>query len=259
MKNSKLLILFVGVVFFFLIGPFLMIFLTSFSADVAMRFPPRGFSMMWYERALSVRMFRITFWISLQVSLWATLTALVLGVPAAYANVRYRYPGKGLVELLFSSPAIVPGLIIGFSLLRYFVFMGNLPVIFGLYVGHAAILLPYTVRVVSASLRNLNVDIEEAAVSLGSSPVHAFFSVVLPNIRGGIAAAFILSFITSFNDVPVSMFLTGPGVATLPIQMLMFMEFYYDPTIAALSSIIIVITVLIVQGAEKLLGISKYI
>jgi putative spermidine/putrescine transport system permease protein len=83
--------------------------------------------------------------------------------------------------------------------------------------------------------------------------------VVFPNIRSGIAAAFILAFITSFNNVPISLFLTGPGVATLPIQMLIYMEYYYDPTISALSSIIILITVLIVQSAEKLLGISKYV
>jgi putative spermidine/putrescine transport system permease protein len=74
-----------------------------------------------------------------------------------------------------------------------------------------------------------------------------------------LVAAFILAFITSFNNVPVSLFLTGPGVATLPIQMLSYMEYYYDPTISALSSIIIVLTVIVVQSAERLLGISKYV
>jgi putative spermidine/putrescine transport system permease protein len=259
MKISRLLIFFTALVFFFLIGPFIMIFLTSFNADAVMRFPPRGFSLAWYAKAFGVRMFRTTFWISLRVGVCATLTALRLGVPAAYANVRYRYRGKAAVDLLLSAPAIVPGLIVGFALLRYFVYVSNFPIELGLFIGHTAILLPYTVRVVSASLRNFSVDVEEAAVNLGSSPVHAFFSVVLPNIRSGLAAAFILAFITSFNDVPVSMFLTGPGVATLPIQMLIYMEFYYDPTISALSSIIIVITVIIVQSAEKLLGISKFI
>jgi len=134
-----------------------------------------------------------------------------------------------------------------------------MPIIVGLYLGHTAILLPYTVRVVSASLRNFDPDVEEAAVSLGSSRLFAFLSVILPNIRAGVVAAFILAFITSFNNVPVSVFLTGPGVATLPIQMLVYMEYYFDPTIAALSSIIIVITIVIVQTAEKLLGISRYV
>lgn len=259
MKQSKLLILITVIVFIFLIGPFIMIFLTSFSSDTIMRFPPEGFTMAWYKKALNIEMFRTTFWVSLQTGLLATMTAMLLGVPIAYANIRYDYLGKGLLELLFSSPAIVPGMVIGFSLLRFFVYISNIPIIVGLYLGHTAILLPYTVRVVSSSLRNFEDDIEQAAISLGSTQVHAFFAVVLPNIQSGLVAAFILAFITSFNNVPVSLFLTGPGVATLPIQMLGYMEYYYDPTISAISSIIIVLTIIVVQSAERLLGISKYV
>ncbi len=259
MKNSKILILITVIMFIFLIGPFLVIIISSFSSDAIMRFPPKGFSFRWYDKVLNIDMFRTTFWMSLKVGLAATFTALVLGVPVAYTNVRFRYPGKSALELFFSSPAIVPGLVIGFSLLRFFIYVTRVPIMMGLYLGHTAILFPYTVRVVSASLRNFDPGVEEAAVSLGSTPLHAFFSVVVPNIKSGLIAAFILAFITSFNNVPVSLFLTGPGVATLPIQMLIYMEYYFDPTISALSSILIVFTILVVQGAEKLLGISKYI
>ncbi len=111
-------------------------------------------------------------------------------------------------------------------------------------------------RVVSASLRNLNLSIEEAAISLGASPLRTFFLVVMPNIRSGIVAAFILSFITSFNNVPISLFLTGPGVATLPIRMMLYMEYNYDPTIAALSTLLIIFTVAIVQAMERILKVS---
>jgi len=259
MKNSKILIFITVLVFIFLIGPFIMIFLTSFSSDSIMRFPPKGFTLAWYQKSLNIQMFRTTFWISLYTGLAATFTALVLGIPVAYANVKYTYKGKNVLELMFSSPAIVPGLVIGFALLRFFVYLTDIPIVIGLYLGHTAILFPYTVRVVSSSLRNFDGDIENAAVSLGSSPVHAFFAVVLPNIKSGLVAAFILAFITSFNNVPVSLFLTGPGIATLPIQMLSYMEYYYDPTISAISSIIIVFTIIVVQSAEKLLGISKYV
>jgi putative spermidine/putrescine transport system permease protein len=258
MKNSKILIAIMALMFVFLIGPFVVIIISSFSNDAVMRFPPRGFSLQWYEKVLNIQMFQTTFWMSLKTGLAATFTALLLGVPIAYTNVRFRYPGKNVLELFFSSPAIVPGLVIGFSLLRFFIYVTQVPILLGLYLGHTAILFPYTVRVVSASLRNFDPGIEEAAVSLGSTPLHAFFAVVLPNIRSGLVAAFILAFITSFNNVPVSLFLTGPGVATLPIQMLIYMEYYFDPTISALSSILIVLTVIIVQAAEKLLGISKY-
>lgn len=258
MKKSKFLMIITILMIIFLIGPFVIIILSSFSSESVMRFPPTGYSFKWYEKVINIDMFKTTFFVSLKIGLLATLTALIMGIPVAYANVKYSYKGKGAVEVLFSSPAIIPGLVVGFALLRFFVYFTNLPIIIGLYLGHTAILFPYTVRVVSASMRNFDLSVEEAAVSLGSSPFYAFMSVVFPNIKAGIAAAFILAFITSFNNVPLSLFLTGPGVATLPVQMLVYMEYYYDPTIAALSSIIILITILIVQSSERILGISKY-
>jgi putative spermidine/putrescine transport system permease protein len=116
--------------------------------------------------------------------------------------------------------------------------------------------LPYAVRVVSASLNNLRSDIEEAAVLLGSSRAGAFFRVVMPNIRSGILAAFILGFVTSFNQVPVSLFLSGPGVRTLPIDMLSYMEITYDPSVAALSALLAFMSIGIVFLAERFLGFS---
>lgn len=259
MKSSKSLMLILILMMVFLLGPFLVIILSSFGTEALMKFPPKGFSLNWYDKVLNIRMFQVTFWISLKVGLAATGTALLLGIPVSYAIVRFRFVGKNALELLFSSPAIIPGLVIGFSLLRFFIYVGHIPIIAGLYLGHTAILLPYTIRVVSASLRNVDPAVEEAAVSLGASRTFSFLSVILPNIRAGVVAALILAFIISFNNVSVSLFLTGPGVATLPIQMLVYMEYYFDPTIAALSSILIIVTVLIVQAAEKLLGISQYV
>jgi putative spermidine/putrescine transport system permease protein len=139
------------------------------------------------------------------------------------------------------------------------VLLYDLPVTASLLVGHTALLLPYTVRVVSSSLANLRVDIDDAAVTLGATRLQAFFKVVLPNIRAGVAAAFVLAFITSFNQVPVSLFLTGPGVSTLPIEMMAYMETSYDPSIAALSTLLVVFTIVLVAVTEKVLGISKYV
>lgn len=256
-QRSTDLILYLALIF--LLGPFLIIFVASFGAESTLAFPPSGFSLQWFEKVFSVRMFRDAFTTSLQVAVLGTTTALILGVPAAYALVRFQFKGKDTLELLFSSPAIVPGLVVGLALLRFFVLVSGLPVLFGLYLGHTAILFPYTVRVVSGSLRNLDPSIEEAAQSLGANRLRSFLLVTLPNIRSGILAAFILAFITSFNNVPISLFLTGPGVATLPIQMMLYMEYYFDPTIAALSTILIVFTVLIVQGMERALNISTHI
>ena len=140
-----------------------------------------------------------------------------------------------------------------------FISVIHFPVLASLIVGHTALLLPYTVRVVSSSLANLRVDIDDAAMTLGATRLQAFFKVILPNIRSGVAAAFILAFITSFNQVPVSLFLTGPGISTLPIEMMAYMETSYDPSIAALSTLLVLFTLLVVAATEKLLGISQYV
>ena len=114
-------------------------------------------------------------------------------------------------------------------------------------------------RVISASLRNLDPYVEDAAVSLGANRLRGFLLVVLPNMQAGIAAAFVLGFITSFNNVPVSLFLSGPGVTTLPVSMLSYLEYYFDPTIAALSTLLVIFTVVLVQTAERVLGLSQFV
>ena len=161
--------------------------------------------------------------------------------------------------MLLSCPIIVPGIIVGLALLRYLVIPTGVTIMLALFLAHSALVLPYAVRVVAASMENLRTDIEEAAMLLGCTRSGAFRRVVLPNIRGGVLAAFILGFITSFNQVPVSLFLSGPGVRTLPIDMIAYMEINYDPSIAALSALLAFLSVAIVFAAERFLGFSRYV
>ena len=243
----------------FLIGPFFIIVAASFSAGETLAFPPQGFSFRWIAKVFTVESFQQSFVTSMILAIGGTKSALVLGVPAAYAMSRYRLPGAETVRFMVSMPIIVPGIIVGLALLRYFVLPIGLSISLALFVAHTALVLPYAVRVVSASLANLRSDMEEAAVLLGSSRLGAFFRVVLPNIRGGILSAFILGFVTSFNQVPVSLFLSGPGVRTLPIDMLGYMEIVFDPSIAALSSLLAFLSIGIVFAAERFLGFSRYV
>ncbi len=248
-----------SLVILFLIGPFLVIIAASFSAGETLAFPPQGFSFRWIIKVFTVESFQQSFVTSMILAIGGTLVALVLGIPASYAMSRYRLPFSETVRTIVSAPVIVPGIVVGLALLRYFVVPIGMPITLALFLAHTALVLPYAVRVVSASLANLRSDIEEAAVLLGSSRLGAFFRVVLPNIRGGILAAFILGFVTSFNQVPVSLFLSGPGVRTLPIDMLGYMEIVFDPSIAALSSLLAFMSMGIVLVAERFLGFSRYV
>ncbi|MEY3139595.1 MAG: hypothetical protein RL298_336 [Pseudomonadota bacterium] len=246
-------------VLFFLVGPFLVVFVAGFSDGETLLFPPKAYSMRWVWHVFELESFQRSFVTSMWVGVISTLVALLLGLPVAYALSRASLKGQEWVKTWLTLPVVVPGIIVGLALLNHMVLVFNLPVISSLIVGHACLLVPYTVRVVSSSLANLRHDIEDAAVTLGATRWQAFFKVVLPNIRAGVAAAFVLAFITSFNQVPVSLFLTGPGVSTLPIEMMAYMETSYDPSIAALSTVLVVFTMVVVGLTEKLLGISKYV
>lgn len=247
------------IVLLFLIGPFFIIVAASLSAGETLTFPPQGLSLRWVIKVFEVPSFRDSFAMSMFLAIGGTFAALLLGVPAAYALSRYKLPFGETIRTIVSSPIIVPGIIVGLALLRYIVVPFGVGITAALFVAHTALVLPYAVRVVSASLNNLRSDMEEAAVLLGCSRVGAFFRVVLPNIRSGILAAFILGFVTSFNQVPVSLFLSGPGVRTLPIDMLSYMEITYDPSVAALSALLAFMSMAIVMLAERFLGFSRYV
>ena len=243
----------------FLIGPFFIIVAAGLSAGDFLAFPPKGLSLKWYIKVFEVESFRESFALSMFLAVFGTITALVLGVPAAYALSRYNIPYGETIKTVVAAPIIGPGIIVGLALLRYLVVPLNLTITLALFLAHTALVLPYAVRVVSSSLNNLRSDMEEAAVLLGCSRIGAFIRVVLPNIQSGVLAAFILGFVTSFNQVPVSLFLSGPGVRTLPIDMLSYMEITYDPSVAALSALLALMSVIIIFVAEKFLGFSRYV
>ncbi|WP_226780626.1 ABC transporter permease [Oceaniglobus trochenteri] len=259
MNNRLATWVILGLTLTFLIGPFLIIIAAALSAGNTLAFPPQGISLKWFIKVFQVDSFRMSFGVSMFLAIFGTLTALLLGIPASYGMARYKVPGAEFVRLVVSSPIIVPGIIVGLALLRYLVIPTGVGIGPALFMAHTALVLPYAVRVVSASMENLRVDMEEAALLLGCTRFTAFLRIVLPNIKGGVLAAFILGFVTSFNQVPVSLFLSGPGLRTLPIDMIAYMEINYDPSVAALSALLAALSIAIIFAAEKFLGFSRYV
>ncbi|WP_421855620.1 ABC transporter permease [Oricola sp.] len=251
-----LLIGFAVLTFLFLLGPLIIIIGTSLSDTTYLAFPPRGLSLRWYENIWEVSAFRRTFVTSFSLAVGGTALSLVIGVPAAYAMARYRVELPKFLGNIYILPILIPEIVLGFSLMKSVANGVGLPIITSLLIGHALLVLPYCVRVTSAALASFDFSIEEAAVSLGCPRWKAFLTVVLPNIRSGLIAAFILAFITSLNDVSVSIFLTGPGVSTLPIQLLAHMEQFFDPTIAAVSVLLMFVTVAVMAIVERTLGLT---
>ncbi|KKB81114.1 spermidine/putrescine ABC transporter ATP-binding protein [Devosia soli] len=255
-KLHPALIGFTVIVFFFLVGPLVIVVGSALSDTTYLTFPPQGLSLRWFQNIFEIDAFRRTILTSLQVAVISTFVALIIGIPASYAMSRYRIQLPGWLSTLFVLPVLVPELVLGFSLLKNLAFQFNAPIYLSLIIGHTILILPYVIRVISASLASFDFSIEEAAISLGSPPLKTFFTVLLPNVRSGVIAAFILAFITSINDVSISIFLTGPGISTLPIQLLAHMEQFFDPTVASVSVMLMVLTVAVMATVERTLGLT---
>ena len=242
--------------FLFLLGPLIVIIGSALSDTSYLTFPPRVIETPWFTNIFEVSAFTRTMGTSFMLAIGGTTISMLIGIPAAYALARYRVELPAFLGNVFVLPILIPEIVLGFSLMKSLASGFGLPIIVALLIGHALIVLPYTVRVVGASLNSFDFSIEEAAVSLGCTRIKAFFIVVIPNIRAGIIAGFILAFITSLNDVSISIFLTGPGVSTLPIQLLAHMEQFFDPTIASVSVLLMGVTVAVMAVVERTLGLT---
>lgn len=256
MRRYKGLTVVAVLVFAFLFIPLLIIAVTAFGTENTIAFPIKGFTLDWFGKAVGSASFKNAFLLSLKVAAIATLLALLVGIPAAYALSRYSIRGRKFIKSFFLSPTIVPGIVVGYALFQFIVIKLRIPVFQGLLLGHFLVVLPYIIRVVGGALEQFDFSIEEVAWSLGCNKVQAFFKIVLPNISSGIISSFLLAFINSFNNIPVSMFLSGPGVTTLPTSLMSYVEMNYDPTVSAVSVMLMLATIGIMFIVEKTLGIS---
>ncbi|WP_284639517.1 ABC transporter permease [Paenibacillus silviterrae] len=257
-EKNRGLGLFTLLVYIFLLGPLLIIAAASFEPGTVLKFPPQGFSLKWYSNILEEEMFLKTFYTSMLVSFAGNVLALLLGMPAAYALSRFTFKGKDALNAIFISPVLIPGIVLGFTMLKYLIAVYHLPIYAALLFGHTIIMLPFIIRVIASSLANFDFAVEEAALSLGAGRLATFFKVVLPNIKSGIIAAVLIAFLESFNNVDISVFMTGPGVSTLPIQMLTYVENHFDPTIAAISVLLMLFTAVLMFMIERLMGLSYF-
>ena len=232
-----------------LLLPTAVLVLFSFSADGGFTFPPSGVSLRWFAYLADRHELLAAAIVSLQIALLASLAAVVLGVLAALALVRDRLPGKALIEGVLMSPLTLPGIITGVAFLQFVSLIGFRSSFWRLVLAHAAICTPYAIRSVAASLYGIDPALEEASRVLGAGPWRTFRRILLPLMAPGITGAFIFSFITSFDNVVVSMFLISGETVTLPVRILTYVEWQFDPSMAAISTILSTLTTALVMIA----------
>lgn len=247
----------VVVLYCFLLSPLLITIVISFSADPFLSFPPSAWGFRWYGEVVRNATFGTAAQASLMIALSVTAIGLSAGVPAAYAIVRGNFPGRDAILALLTAPLLLPAIVLGLAILLVFVRAGLVATYQGLILAHLCVALPYVVRITAVALSTLKRDAEEAALTLGATPWRTFRHVTLPLMLPGITGAGALCFLVSFDEVVLSLFLTGPRLSTLPVEIFRYVEFRTDPQIAALSVVLIVITVCLVVLVERSVGVMR--
>lgn len=227
---------------FFLMAPTLVVVPMSFTASNSLTFPPEGLSTRWYEKMLTDPQWSTGFANSAQVALLTAILATVLGTLAALGTVRGQFPGKSAVNALILSPLIVPVIIIAIGMFSLFVRWKISGTIVGLVLAHTALAVPFVVVNVATSLRTMDRNLELAAMNLGADPLRTFFRITLPIILPGVFAGALFAFITSWDEVVVSIFLTTARFRTLPVEMWEQVRQVVDPTVAAVSTTLLTVT-----------------
>lgn len=233
-------------VLLFLVLPILIIVPISFSADQYLRFPPSGFSLEWYRRFFHRPEWMASLWLSVEVALMSTAMTLAIGVPGAMALVRGRFPGKSLIYGILLSPMIVPTIITGVAIYLFFAKLNLVGNPFAMALGHTVLSLPLMIIIVSATLQGFDERLEQAAYNLGASRIQTFWHVTLPLIAPGVVSGTLFSFLSSFDELIIPLLLAGSTTFTLPVRIWNSVFMQVEPTIAAVSSFLIALAVIVI-------------
>jgi putative spermidine/putrescine transport system permease protein len=236
----------------FLVLPILVIVPLSFSSGTFLTFPLPGFSLRWYEEFFTSAPWQLSLRNSLIVAAATTALATVLGTLASLGLARAGFPGKTLLMAVLISPMVVPLVIVAVGVYFFFAPLGLTSSLVGLALAHTALAVPFVVITVSATLQGLDPNQARAAASLGASPAVAFLRVTLPLILPGIVSGALFAFVTSFDEVVVALFVTGPAERTLPRQMFNGIRENISPVIAAAATLLIALSVALMATIEWL-------
>jgi putative spermidine/putrescine transport system permease protein len=254
---KRALFLYACAVVAFILAPAVVVVIASFGTSEVTEFPPRALSFKWYGHALSQKIFVDAAWNSAWLALVATAIATPVALAAAIAIVRYRFPGKDAVQSLLLAPLVVPAIVTGLAILLAFSAVGIRDVPTRLIGAHVLVVTPYLVRTIMASLAQVDPMLEECARTLGASGPRAFWHVTLPLIRPGLVAGMLFAFILSFDNVSVSLFLTNVRTNTLPLAMLNYVEYNFDPSIAAIASMLVFFSLGSAVLLERMVGLKR--
>lgn len=227
-----------------LVAPTLVVVPMSFGEKKSLAFPPSGFSLQWYRNFFSNPQWFDSFLVSLRVAVMVSILATVVGTMAAIGIERMKNRAGSIIRGLLITPMIVPGVVLAVGVYAVYLDTHLVGTWAGYVLAHTLLAVPFVVIAVGANLAVFDARLETAAASLGASRLTTFFTVTLPLILPGILSGALFAFVTSFDEVIVSLFITSPQLRTLPVQIFSSMTRDADPTVAAVGSLIFLVTTL---------------
>lgn len=242
----------VGLTIIFILAPLLVVVASSLTSTGYLTFPPEGISFEWYTALLDNEDFIAAFFTSLRLAVFVTLISVTTGVLASYAISRHPGRFSNLLEQVFLSPLMLPAVIFGLGLLFVLSASGWNGTFSGGLLAHSIIASPFVVRSSLAGFRAMDTSLEDAARSLGAGPLRSFLTVTLPAVTGSVASGAVFAFVISFDEAVVTLFLVGPDFETLPVSIFTYVQYSNDPTVAAASSVLVLIGAVMVGAVMRL-------
>ena len=260
-RNGPLALVFHALFVGFILAPILVVCLIAFTPQGFLSFPGfgagHGPSLRWFVELWHNDDFVSAFWTSIWLGLISAGLATLLCIPAALAIARHSFPGRAALLALFQAPLMIPPIVLGIAFLRSFTQVGLSGTFAGLVIAHMVIVLPFALRTMLTALAATDQRLDDAAASLGSTPLDTFRRVVWPLILPGVASGFVLAFITSFDEVTMTVFVASPRTTTLPVRLFLYIEDNIDPLVAAVSATLIAFAVLALLVIDRLFGIDR--
>lgn len=244
-------------VLIFTLAPLVVTVAISFNDTAFIVFPPRSFTFKWYGQVVRDPEFLSSLAFSTELALAATIGALLLGVPAAFAVVRGQFPGRDAAAALLLSPLVFPVLITGVALLQLFSMVRSDNTPLNLFIAHVLVTMPYVVRTVTASLMLADRTLEEAAQTLGAARWRVFRRITVPQIAPGLAAGALFAFMVSFDNFPISMWLADAQHNPVPLLIFQRIANVFEPSLAAISTLLILLAVAVVLVVERVAGLRR--
>ncbi|WP_248323454.1 ABC transporter permease [Caballeronia sp. Sq4a] len=256
-QNGPLALVFNALFLTFILAPLAVVMLVAFTDKGFIAMPFDGASFRWFHAIIENGDIVSAFWLSIKLAFAAATIGVLLAVPAALAIARYRFPGRAALTSFFLSPMMIPAVVLGIAFLRFLSMLNLSGSFWSLVCAHVVIVLPYALRLALSSAVGLDRDAERAALSCGASRFTAFRRVVLPMIRTGVAGGWVLSFIQSFDELTMTIFVATPGTTTLPVAMYNQIAQTIDPLVASVSAVLIVGTVLLMILLDRMVGLDR--